>query len=410
MAKVLRSLLRNPQLFIFQLLVFSLPTQLAFHFWPKSSFIFGIRVDYLSPAIYFTDLLILLFIVFSLFKNKTRIISKAHIFIVVYILINIIASKFAPITFYKWLKVILYILFVQTIQFQQKFTFKNWLYKPLSISLIFFGVIGIAQTLIGRSTGLFWLLGERSFNISTPGIALGSLLGNTFLRPYSVFSHPNSLAGYYLVTLIILLGVPRKTLLNKISLVIGSIVVLLAFSKAVWITAIFVLGIMLLVRQKVLKQLSLSLFPFVFSIISIPLTIIGDTYQIPKLLFRDSIVERMILFKSTGSLLASNFLFGTGLGNHIVSLSKLTPIVKNIWLLQPVHNIFLLIFTEVGIIGLIVFLVIMAKTLERCKNNQNFQFALIAILTTGFFDHYWLTLQQNILLLVILLSLSFKKT
>src|SRR5687767_12118252 len=41
----------------FSFLLF-LPTQLGIHFWPDFSSIFGIRVDYLSPTIYLTDLLV----------------------------------------------------------------------------------------------------------------------------------------------------------------------------------------------------------------------------------------------------------------------------------------------------------------------------------------------------------------
>ena len=40
-------------LFLFVLLI---PTQLGKHFWPEWSRVVGIRVDYLSPTLYFLDL------------------------------------------------------------------------------------------------------------------------------------------------------------------------------------------------------------------------------------------------------------------------------------------------------------------------------------------------------------------
>ena len=40
-------------------------TQLGLHFWPDSTLVHGIRIDYLSPVIYFLDVLILAYLVAS---------------------------------------------------------------------------------------------------------------------------------------------------------------------------------------------------------------------------------------------------------------------------------------------------------------------------------------------------------
>src|SRR5579872_2586293 len=45
---------------LFYLLILFLPTQLGKHFLPNFSIIQGIRIDYLSPTVYFTDILICL--------------------------------------------------------------------------------------------------------------------------------------------------------------------------------------------------------------------------------------------------------------------------------------------------------------------------------------------------------------
>ena len=44
----------------FYAIILFLPAQLGKHFWPQFSFVDGIRIDYLSPTLYFTDILILL--------------------------------------------------------------------------------------------------------------------------------------------------------------------------------------------------------------------------------------------------------------------------------------------------------------------------------------------------------------
>ena len=40
------------------LVVLFLPTQLGKHFWPNFSYIYSLKIDYLSPTLYFWDLLV----------------------------------------------------------------------------------------------------------------------------------------------------------------------------------------------------------------------------------------------------------------------------------------------------------------------------------------------------------------
>src|SRR3989344_696217 len=49
---------------LFYLIILFLPTQLGKHFWPDFSIVSGIRVDYLSPTVYFTDVFIFLLFMF----------------------------------------------------------------------------------------------------------------------------------------------------------------------------------------------------------------------------------------------------------------------------------------------------------------------------------------------------------
>ena len=49
---------------LFKILVLLLPVQLSKHFWPLWSYISGIRLDYLSPVVYLTDILLFLLLSF----------------------------------------------------------------------------------------------------------------------------------------------------------------------------------------------------------------------------------------------------------------------------------------------------------------------------------------------------------
>src|SRR5215469_9265549 len=59
-----------------------LPTQLGKHSWPDFSYVSGIRIDYLSPIIYVTDVILVLllgFFAFRLFTTRLHQKAKAQI-------------------------------------------------------------------------------------------------------------------------------------------------------------------------------------------------------------------------------------------------------------------------------------------------------------------------------------------
>lgn len=59
------------------LFIFFIPTQLGKHFWPEWSYVMGIRVDYLSPTLYFLDLIWLGFFVINTKERVARFFSAS---------------------------------------------------------------------------------------------------------------------------------------------------------------------------------------------------------------------------------------------------------------------------------------------------------------------------------------------
>src|SRR5258706_9478377 len=159
-------------------LIFLIPTQLAFHFWPQSSFVFGIRVDYLSPAVYLTDLLITLLIFLWLINDKkslTTFLNNHKLVITVLLLFitsNILLSTSIWISLFKWLKIIEISLFGLYIYIRKSFLEEEKILLSIFLSSVFFSAIGIAQFFLRATTGIFYILGERAFSTQTPGIAL----------------------------------------------------------------------------------------------------------------------------------------------------------------------------------------------------------------------------------------------
>lgn len=348
--------------FLIGLLVFLLPTQLAYHFWPDYSLIFGIRVDYLAFAIYLTDILALLLIILN-FK-KILVYKKVFLFLFLFAVINSLFSFLIPVSLFRWIKIFEFISLALIIK-------KHDITKPLYYSLIFYSLIGIVQFLWGRTTDLFYLLGERSFDINTAGIALTEIFGRVYMRAYSTFPHPNALAGYLGLGTIFLLH--KKYKFNWL-FVFPVLCFLLTFSLSAFIG----ITIYFLYRNKFNKYYILL---FLILSLLLPFTI----YHSP---FTSEISERLVLAQESGKVISQNFWTGSGLGTF----------VKYASIRQPVHNLFLLVFSEIGIFGLLGLIYLLLK------HHKKYTF-LLFVLVIGLFDHYFLTMQQNMLLLSIIFSL-----
>ena len=354
---------------LISLLSFLLPTQLALHVNSLSSVVYGFRIDYLIPTLYLTDIVVLLIIVLG-FKN-IKFNRKHIVYCILYIgfaVSNILISSYLVPSAYRWIRVTEMIVLGLVIINTKKFdVFRNFV-KPLSYSVFIASILGILQFLKGGSIGgFFYYFGERAFAFGAPNIAS---------YPYSFFSHPNSFAGFLLVFSIFLLEFKKKFRQKYFWTLFILVIInlILTSSLNVYIT----IAMLLLIKFNKVKSLSLILIDF------------NARY----------IVHRLELIKSALIMIKENFWYGVGLNNFIPNLVKVSNTYLNSWELQPVHNIFLLLFSELGIIGLIMFLFLLS--------TLTFNYQLIAILITGLNDHYWLTLQQNILLFVFTLIIARK--
>lgn len=366
-------------LYLISLLSFLLPSQLGFHFDNFNSTVYGFRIDYLIPTLYLTDIVAVVIIFFSL--SSFRINKRNVLFSLLYllfVLINVYVSGYFVASVYKWLKFTeMFLLSIVILKTQSFDVFKNFV-KPLSFSILIICLLGIGQYLNNGSVGgSFYFLGERSFLFSDPNIAP---------YPYGTFSHPNSFAGFLLIFGIFLLKYRKKfaTKYFWTLLVLVAVNCLLTNSLNVYLTTCFLL----------ILKFSINLLDF-------------GKYRLPLgLLVIDSserfITHRLELIKASWQMVKENFWIGVGLNNFIPNLVKYSNTFLNAWELQPVHNIFLLIFSETGFAGFMTFIVFIFSILSF--NN----YALIAVLITGMSDHYWLTLQQNMLLFTYVIVISKK--
>ena len=371
------------------LFIFLLPAQLGKHFFFDFSYLSGVRVDYLAPAIYLIDILffILLILNYKIVFNVIR--QNKFIFFLVLLLINLFTSQSRLISLYQSARLIeLICLF---------FIIKKNVLPPKNIlfTLIFSGSIQLLLTtiqLINKHSvqGIFYFLGERYFSLSTPGIAKAALSGVEFLRPYGTFSHPNSMAGFYLLLYFFIFTNKKFSkfiFLKNLFLLIATILIFVSFSKTAIIAFIILNAGFLLFKNKQWCKPCLIAKGIIY-------LVVGSLFLLAK---TDPLTlqKRQTLLKNAFSVIQHYPVFGTGYGSYLVVQNKIISQSFNL-LNQPVHNIFLLFFAEWGLVGFGLIYLIFPWVIKTARKNI---LLLLVIVITGLLDHYWLTLNQNFLLL-----------
>ena len=129
----------------------------------------------------------------------------------------------------------------------------------------------------------------------------------------------------------------------------------------------------------------------------------------------ESLELRQELNKVAIKMIKKYPLTGVGLNNFIPSLTQFKKGLSY-QELQPVHNIYLLIGAESGLMGLGLFLWLIYLSYRKFlqgnneitkQRNKKLSIILTAILLLGLFDHYFFTLQQTQLLFAVVMGMVF---
>jgi len=390
-----------------------LPTQLGLHFWPNYSYVYGLRIDYLSPTLYFTDVLIILLFLTTFLKKGTWKLNPLFVLFFAILLIGVLYAKNWQVGVYGTAKFLE--IFYLAYYFSEKIIKINALIFPLVLSSLFESFLAIAQFLNKGSLGsILYFLGERSFNGQTPGIANASIAGNLILRPYGTFSHPNVLAGFLLIVIsLILFRKDKLNLFYGISLAISSIALLVTLSR----TTILLLAIMVFLKIVFIYKKRLHQRKFLLSLFTVMIVILYFVFLSPfSLRFLGSslgdisVTQRESLANAAFAMFLKNPLFGVGVNNFLVNLPIFISQQTTV-LIQPVHNIYLLILAETGITGFLLSLAVIILAYKNIYNKKNLLISILffEVLFLGLFDHYFLTLQQGQLLTALIVGLSFSK-
>lgn len=416
----------NSEAWLFFLIVLHIPSQLGLHFWPPFTVVAGLQIDYLSPTIYLTDIFLLLLFCLLLIKGQLRLLflgisSHAQKLALLFCLVLFTGalSMDSGLFSYSLLRFFLYGFF--TLYSVQQFR-RNGIQIivfPLLLGALFEIVLVYGQFFLQRSIGgVFYFFGERSFTLQTPGVAHVTLHGERILRPYGTFPHPNVLAAYFFLVSMFLgkyifLQRHKRSLAVPVffsMLVISGVVI--SFSRIAVLLFFLVIGIAIIgyfMRAK--KKKNAYFLGMLFSVLLATIIFFfGDRFA--YLSWNDqAIQERVALMQAAWSMVLQNPLFGQGISNFLPSLPFFERMLGQELFLQPVHSIYFLSLSEIGVVGFAFFVYFLFFLFQRVvqsplKGFQRF-FALSLFLSIGvfgFFDHYFFTLHQGRLLLCLSLG------
>ena len=422
----------------FYLLIFFTPFQISKHFYSPSSYFSGYVIDYFLPTIFFHDFLILLIISLTFLNWSTFIKGVKTNYACLLFLIWEIAIILTTLPYFHEFPIIL--KFIRISEFNllaliliaRKDLFKNLdrISRLIIISSFLAALIVIGEFFVQHSIN-FGLLAEWKFTSIDDGLAYFYLNGDRIIRPRGTFPHPNIASFYLLIGSMFTIYSSfkkRQKILVPIFLII-SLGLLLTFSR-LHLTTYF-LGLVLFLVYFLVFDNGLSLIKknkklmplLLVGVILITIIILPSLWnRFSSLLTTDytSLNRRYFLNQESFFMIKNNFYQGVGLNNFIKNINP-NYAGYSYFFLQPVHNLFLLVFSELGLIGLLPFLFMIfygfiIQVIRFIKNWSSTKHLLIIILWICFFvsalwDHFfWSTYQGNIMLYFLFwLSFSYQE-
>lgn len=417
---------------IFYLFLFVLPWQTIFIL--REIEVAGEKFQYGTIGIYFFEIILFFWILLNLFILK-KFYHKKLLFSVllfaIYASLSFLWASNKPIAFYFLTPLLLgscsFLILQKKILKFKKFTF-------VFISSVFLqGLLGIYQFLnqiihsnkwLGISEHLAWQGGASVIETSS----------ERFLRAYGGMPHPNILGGFLVIAILLGVGAYLKAASDEkfwkyfllVSSVINFFTLLATFSRSALLAlffGLFLLFIYYLYNKRLFQIKNILFLITTFSLISFLFfysfsNLLASRLDASSRLEKKSIDERLVYIREAQKIIAHQPLLGTGIGNYTETVLKNKNAPTEIWRIQPVHNIYLLIFAELGIVGFSLFLFIVLFVIcdllnSFVKENTNrviFATITLSLLILSFFDHWLWTTHSGIIIFWLLLSFSREKT
>ena len=421
------------------IIIFLVPTNFFLKFFEGGAYVNSLRVDYLIPKLYLSDILILaiLFIwllnsrkkFHSCLQNTVKFLQKKYWLVTLFALIFIrqLLTAYPISSVVYLLRIIELGLFANFLIENKKKIESDLIEKFVLATLLFQSSVAVFQFMAQKSIFGYFLLGEPNLN-NYIGISKTALFGVEKILPYGTSAHPNVLGGVLALYLIYILSrvewkfkkmkwrFKLELFLNNI--IISMAIIALFLTQSVSAIVTFVLGLSFIIFQKYSKknkkilQKRLTLKNIAFLTLGlIFISVISLSLLAKKYPENQSINRRNYLNSAAIDMARNNIFVGVGLNNFTSEVENFSNNREIVRFVQPTHNVFLLFIAEAGLLG-IIFLVLLINMSSHKKHSKIFQLQkifknknknwwwIVVLLPIALLDHYLLSLNAGMLLLV----------
>jgi O-antigen ligase len=413
----MKGLLKTAEKCLFYSIIFSIPLNLGKHFVVESSYVYSKLVDYVIPALYLQDLLIFALILLSfprLVKALTVCLKNWEFRLILIFLAAVLVSVLGAVrpipSWESFARLVVYSFFGLYV-YSQVSLYKTLptLLRIFALQLFLLSVLGFLQW-SGNSSVFndYLMFGEQPYNASTPQIVRVSFGGIARVPPYGLFRHPNTFAAYLVFCMLFILGVQPRKKINYLPVALGAVCLLLTFSRV---------GVVSLVLGLAMLRIPRSKAPYFFTAVVLS-GFLANILLILSASTDASIFRRKNLLIVGLGLLGRFPLQGVGLNNFVYYVDLASVDLNFPKFTQPIHNSYLLIAVESGIVAITSFLsflyLLFKKTLRFLKdiNSGPYPRLLLALslslIFSAFFDHFTITSHQVNLLVWLTLGMTLQ--
>ncbi len=403
---------------LFLLLVFLIPLGTRITLFASEPLI-----EYQSGFLYVTDLLLAGFVVTTLIGHREKIVPhiilRALLFgmpvlLVLMAFLSILAGGISLHEAYSLVRLVLYVLFFLS-ACAIPIDSRSYLLTLVAAGCVQ-AAIAVAQFALQHDLGLAHIE-AGPLNTGIDGVAEFRADHGIFLRAYGTFPHPNTLALFLSICLIAwwytaweyVAHSTRRLLIEGTA---GALLVtgfMMTFSRAY--LAIMGAGFLFLLltalrrggREWIQKAVILGASAVVLSVLLLP-----ELSARFSLSANDTnLAERAFYSDAAFGFIREHPLLGVGLGNFTTALAQKVQSLE-MWMLQPAHNVYLLVASEIGVAGFLVLCALLAYSMAsalRSGGAARWSAGMIALLIlSGLFDHSLWTLGQGQLLFWVILA------
>ncbi len=409
---------------VFATLIFLVPSNLFLVLSTQNAYVRGILVDYLIPKVYLTDIVLCVFFLASYLYADDRHTTKhprdytkwllwiacGVLFAVQIFTPNLYATLFG---IGQLVKIILLYFCLQKVTFVYKSALVRWAFV---VTVFFQSFVGIFQYILQRSVYGYYFLGEPELTYSL-GLSREVINGTERLLPYGTTAHPNILGGILALYIVLLFSQLRHFSIGKwwqravyfSSLFLGTATLWMTHSISAWLAFLIGIGVIAfgyfkqnkatasLWKERLKIPVAAAVICWIAASLVTPI-VLAKYANAQLFLPTSSIDRRVILQEAAINMLTAHPIIGVGLNEFTLQLEEVAPSREVIRFIQPAHSVLLLWLAETGVIGLSLILLF---TFRSWKHSYKISIAILALIPIAILDHYLLTLNSGLLLLVV---------